>query len=340
MISFYPGPSQVRASVEGYLRDAFHSGILSQNHRGRQFQELLSKTETLFYEKLNVPAGYRLFLASSATEIWEILTQSFPDLGAVHVFNGAFGEKWFNYARFVKPACQAVRFGIEELPKDFDSAPIVCLTHNETSNGTALSFATLEKIRKQHAESLIFVDAVSSMAGVDLPWAGADVWFASVQKCFGLPAGLAVGLVSERALQMAALQSPNKHYNSLAAIMSNMDKHQTTHTPNVLGIYLLFRTLQDLPSISQIHAQTLQRAEFWRQTLKAKSYELLCKNIDAQSDTVFCVKSNDLKNLTEKCSAQGIELGKGYGDLKETTFRIANFPALDTEHLRLLADVL
>jgi phosphoserine aminotransferase len=52
-------------------------------------------------------------------------------------------------------------------------------------------------------DALIAVDATSSMAGVELDWQSADIWFASVQKCFGLPAGMAVMVCSPRALQYA-----------------------------------------------------------------------------------------------------------------------------------------
>jgi phosphoserine aminotransferase len=340
MISFYPGPSQVRAQMPEYFAEAYSQGILSQNHRSSRFEQLLRQTEALLIEKLNLPEGYRIFLVSSATEIWEILTQSFPDLPAVHIFNGAFGKKWFDYAHFIKADSQAVRFAIQEPLPEVGFSPIFCLTHNETSNGTALSDLTLQAFKVQHPESLIFVDAVSSMAGVELVWDCADVWFASVQKCFGLPAGLAVGVVSPKALKIAALQRENKHYNSLLSIMANMDKYQTTHTPNVLGIYFLFRVLQDMENMALVHQKTVQRAAFWRQTLSSKGYELLCRDVDLQSQTVFCVKSRELEALEARCNAAGIELGKGYGEYKKSTFRIANFPSLSEQQCKSLADLL
>ncbi|MDZ7649122.1 MAG: hypothetical protein U5K54_19230 [Cytophagales bacterium] len=63
------------------------------------------------------------------------------------------------------------------------------------------------------------------MAGIESKFQSADVWFASVQKCFGLPAGLAVMVCSAHKYNIY-MKSVNerKHYNSLAFIHEMMDK--------------------------------------------------------------------------------------------------------------------
>ena len=60
-------------------------------------------------------------------------------------------------------------------------------------------------VRAKYPDVLILVDAVSSMAGVEIrfdEW-GLDVCLAGVQKCFALPPGLAVCAVSSRAMARA-----------------------------------------------------------------------------------------------------------------------------------------
>ncbi len=338
--TFYPGPSQLWPQMQNYLLEAYECGILSENHRGKAFGELVAETKVLFAEKMNLPADYRLLFASSATETWQILTQAYLQTPALHIYNGAFGQKWLNYARELRPMTESLAFGIDEPMPVHSGSLIICLTHNETSNGTQVSVSRLELLRQSYPNALILVDAVSSMAGVELPWWLADVWFASVQKCFGMPAGLAVLVVSPRALEKA--QKSPLHYNSLIFIAEQMEKNQTTHTPNVLGIFLLNRVLRQMPNIRVYHEQTLSRAAFLRQALAEKGYLTLCKNPDCLSPTVFCVQSSleRTESLAQKCRERGLVLGKGYGNLAQTTFRIANFPAIDFEALQTLVALL
>ena len=66
-----------------------------------------SKTITLLKEKLDIPKDYTIFFTSSATECWEILAQSLIVTRSFHIYNGAFGEKWYDYTLRLKPAAQA-----------------------------------------------------------------------------------------------------------------------------------------------------------------------------------------------------------------------------------------
>ncbi len=75
-LSFYPGPSQLYPEVEGYLQDAYRSGILSMNHRSPAFMDMLSGILAAMHEKLAVPTDYEIYFTSSATECWEIVSQS------------------------------------------------------------------------------------------------------------------------------------------------------------------------------------------------------------------------------------------------------------------------
>jgi phosphoserine aminotransferase len=48
-----------------------------------------------------------------------------------------------------------------------------------------------------------------------------------------------------------------------------------------------------------------------------------------QSPTVLCVEAQPsiVAYIKKQAAKKGYTLGEGYGTLKETTFRIANFPA-------------
>ena len=59
----------------------------------------------------------------------------------------------------------------------------------------------IHKVAKQYPDKLIAVDAVSSAPYGDLDYRLLDIVFFSVQKLFGLPAGLGILIVSPRAIE-------------------------------------------------------------------------------------------------------------------------------------------
>lgn len=342
MITFYPGPSKVYPQVEKYISEGFASGLISANHRSEGFMHLLEQTISDLKFKLAVPAAYEVYLVSSATECWEIIAQSLLIDSSLHIYNGAFGEKWMEYTHRISLRTNDAAFGLNEtLLMDrsavFSRNELICVTHNETSNGTKIPENFLLDIRKK-VDNLIAVDATSSMAGVTLPWEHADVWYASVQKCFGLPAGLAVMIVSPKAIERAILVGERKHYNSLLFIRDNFLKFQTPYTPNVLGIYLLGKVMQQVPHITEVDQQTRRRAAEWYAFLPANGYRLVAENEGIRSDTVIAVRETKerIAQLKSEARQAGITLGNGYGKEKDTSFRIANFPAIDHAEIAAL----
>ena len=337
MITFYPGPSKIYPQVADYAAEALRNGIVSQNHRSPEFMDVVAETMRLLREKLGIPADYHIAFTSSATECWEIVAQSLTAETSLHATNGAFGEKWRQYAHRLKP------------PYSISEADVLCLVQNETSNGTQVPMPMMRRFRQEFS-GLIAVDAVSSMAGLQFDWTLADVWFASVQKCFGLPAGLAVLVYSPQALEQAERIGEQAHYNSLLFIHDNFRRFQTPYTPNGLGIYLLMRVLQQIPDIAVTDQLIRQRAAGWytffEQEMAGSPFRPLIgaddSNGSVRSDTVIAITgdSADIKAVKTKAKQAGLILGSGYGDWKENTFRIANFPAITDEETGKLKDFL
>lgn len=340
MISFYPGPSRVHDDIPRWTAEAARKGILSMNHRSPEFMKLVEETVSLLRKKLRVPKSYTVFFVSSATECWEIIAQSLIREGSTHVYNGAFGEKWFSYTKRLRPATQGIVFDMQEaLPKELltHTLPeLICITQNETSNGTAVAPAIISALQKKYHEALIAVDATSSMAGIDLDFSKADIWFASVQKCFGLPAGLALLICSPRSLEHARQLNERLHYNSLTFMAEMMSRWQTTHTPNVLGIYLLNKALAAMKSIRDIDKETTLRARAWFAFLKAHtSLQPLIRKSTVRSKTVITLEGDPafIQKLKHLALKRGLLLGDGYGEYKQNTIRIANFPAITNQEI-------
>lgn len=343
MTSFYPGPSEVYSRIPRYVQEAHQAGVLSMNHRSAACMALVKQTIAELKKKLRIPKSYTILFLSSATECWEVLAQSLVAESSTHLYNGAFGKKWLTYTQALKPAT-AVPFHHEtELPLAAYPGDVLCITHNETSNGTQVSMQLLKQLRQQNPKALLAIDATSSMAGVALDFSLGDVWFASVQKCFGLPAGLSVMVCSPRARARVQELNERQHYNSLRSQIQFMEKFQTTHTPNVLGIYLLYRVLQDLELIRVVSKRVHQQAAAWYGLLdQTKILQPFIKNKQVRSQTVVVVTANprQIKQVKTRARKAGLLVGEGYGELNDTTFRIANFPAIKPGEIKKLMTLL
>lgn len=109
-----------------------------------------------------------------------------------------------------------------------------------------------------------------------------------------------------------------------------MQAFQTTNTPNMLGIYLLGKAMNDALPIGEEAVLTEYKAKQLRDYFRNHaSCKLLIEDEELASDTVIVVKSNVEGILKIKLNAKsnGLLLGNGYGQWAKDTFRIANFPA-------------
>ena len=125
-----------------------------------------------------------------------------------HIFSGSFGKKWYEYAKYIEPKTFAHKLDADktvdveslQIGEEFD---LISITQNETSNATQVTNETIAAIANKYPEKMIAVDTTSSMAGIELDFSLADIWYASVQKCFGLPAGLGILIASPKAIAKA-----------------------------------------------------------------------------------------------------------------------------------------
>ncbi|MBV6644694.1 MAG: alanine--glyoxylate aminotransferase family protein [Cyclobacteriaceae bacterium] len=345
MISFYPGPSRVYSKVTEYIYEAYMDGIMSINHRSQDFMKLYADTRSVLVEKLDVPEDYQVVFVSAATECWEIIAQSLTRESSQHFHNGAFGKKWAEYTDKLTSQVVSTPFDLNEaLPVTAVdlTADVLCVTQCETSNGTYVSEATLKQLGDaRNTDQLIAVDATSSLGGVDINLRLADVWFASVQKCFGLPAGMAIMILSPDAVRRAEVLADKKHYNSLLWILENASKNQSHHTPNVLDIYLLYRTQLKSKGIAKTDHKLTERLKYWDQFFEDLDYfEWLVENPALRSKTVMALKCPEPEKVKKKARNADFVIGNGYGPWREDTIRIANFPAIKGKEIEGLSKLL
>ena len=339
MINFYPGPSKIYPDVSKYFMEGLSSGLFSMNHRSNAFHELYSSFKNTVKSYFDIPSGYEVSTLSSATEAWEVINQSFSHLDFHHYFNGAFGEKWKDYNSLINNKVSSQLFNFDKVldPSTIkDKEGVLCLTHNETSNGTFINDSILKKIRHNNPKALIAIDSTSILGGYAFDFTNIDICFSSVQKCLGQPSGMAVIITSEKV--KSYLNQTVLHYNDLKSILKNSEKSETTHTPNISGIYNLYRTLQNIKPLNEISEQTLQRKQSIIKIGTESNLSFISSNPEISSPTVISINLSGRSFIEVETAAlsKGLIIGKGYGKHKETSFRIANFPAHNSSEINIL----
>jgi phosphoserine aminotransferase len=350
--NFTPGPSQLYFTVADHARTAFKEGIPSLSHRSKLFEQVSREATEGLQQLLNIPTGYHIFFTGSATEIWERIIQNLVEKKSFHLVNGSFSKRFYEISQQL--GRNAVKLEAAEgkgypdeinVPSDVE---LIAVTHNETSTGVSLPLEMIYGLREKNPNALIAVDAVSSLPIPNFDLTKIDSIFFSVQKGFGMPAGLGVWIVNDKCIAKAeALLKKGisiGSYHNIPSLLSHAQKHQTPETPNVLGIYLLSKVVQDFlrKGIDVIRRETEYKSVLLYQTLD--KHELLSPFVTDkkfQSKTVIVANVQQYTDpLVKFLGTKGLVPGDGYGANKKTQLRFANFPAHSKEQYELLADSL
>ena len=351
-VTFNPGPSQLYFTVQDHVRSAFRENVPSLSHRSKEFESYFELATTGLRELLGIPQGFHVFFTGSATEIWERSIQNLVEDSSVHYVNGAFSKRYFEIAQQLKknPVRIAVAAGkgFTDSSQVAGQPEVIALTHNETSTGVSLPSTFINSFRDAYPDSLIVVDAVSSLPYPEFDFTKIDSLFFSVQKGFGLPAGLGVWIVNDRCIAKSeSLLSKGMSigtYHTLPTLLANSKKNQTPETPNALGIYLLGKVVQDMLNrgIRSIRKETEYKAAILYQALaKHALISPFVKESSFQSKTVIVADcGTHLKRIADHLSAHHFMAGDGYGEFKKEHLRFANFPAHSKEQFEMLVDLL
>jgi len=305
----------------------------------KKFKNLFKQTTEGLKKLLNIPADFQIFFVSSAVESMERIIQGCCHQTSFHIITGSFGKAWAKYAGELGKnvltytiATDTTEFPDLQIPKE---AEIICLTQNDTSTGFWIPPEKILALKKRYPNKLIAIDVVSSVPYVNIDFKFADAAFFSVQKGFGLPAGLGVLIVSPDVLKKTEALLKKKviigSYHSLKNLSEKALNLQTPETPNVLNIYLLNAVTRDMlkTGLAKIRKEIDEKAKIiYKFFENNKKYSPFIKTLEFRSPTtlVFDVKGKSEK-LRKKLAKKGYILGAGYGENKLNHIRIANFPS-------------
>jgi aspartate aminotransferase-like enzyme len=323
-------------------------------HRSKEFEAIFHKVEEqtrrLFLTKQRV-----FITASSGSGLQEAAVRNFAEQRLLCCVNGAFASRWYDVAVANGKQAEMLEFPWEEpvSPEAVADAlkgkgyEAVTIVHNETSTGLENPIREIAAaVRETSPDTLICVDAVSSLAGSKLEmddW-GLDMVLTSSQKCLALPPGLGLAAVSERAMAYAAKVQIRGWYFDLVRLEKHRLKDSTPATPAMSLIFALERQLErifaeGLEERFERHRQMAERVQSWA---LARGMKLFAPEGYRSKTVTTVVNENnlDITDLNKYLSQRDMRIANGYGALKGKTFRIAHMGEIQMKDLETLMEVM
>lgn len=341
---FIPGPIEVKKDV----LEKMSSPMIG--HRSKDASKLQrdisDKLKKLFFTNNEI-----LLSTSSGSGLMEAGVRCLTKERAAVFSIGSFGDRWHEMA--TSNGIEADLFKSElgkitspemvDVVLSTNKYDLITITHNETSTGVMNPIEEISKVVKKYPDVIFCVDAVSSAGGVkiDVDKLGIDVCITSSQKALGLPPGLAICTISERAIEKARTIKNRGYYLDLVQLYDTVKKkdYQYPSTPNISLMYALDYQLdrifeEGLENRFKRHMEMAEYTHVWAK----KYFDLFAEESNA-SITLTTVKNTrniSVKELNTELGNRGYAISNGYGELKEKTFRIAHMADLDMGDIKEL----
>ncbi len=324
------------------------------SHRSEEYKELHRETVEMLQKFIETENQIFLF-PSSGTGFMEASVRNCVEKRMLCCVNGSFGKRFSAVAISNGREVEKIEPSLGEpvTPDMLDDKLLKCpeveavsVTHNETSVGLINPLQRIADVVKKHGK-LLFVDAVSSMGGTELKvddW-GLDVCFSSSQKCFGVPPGLGVGSVSAEALKRSEVAKNKGWYFDFKLFEKYQGDAGTPMTPSIpqiSGLKRILKIIEDLGGKEKYFELYAERNKRIGMGVKKLGLPLFpCKGYE--SPTVTCINAPSHINgleVYQKMRERGFELAKGYGTVKDVTFRIGNMGHIELEDIELMLGAL
>ena len=348
---YIPGPTEVREDVlEAMCEPMF-------GHRMDRMTDLYTTIVEDTKEFLGTDNEV-VILTASGTEFWEASTLNLVDENILVPTCGSFSERHANVAErlgkdvdrleyewgeAIKP--EDIRETLETSDKQYD---VVATVMNESSTGVRNPVEEIGDVIADYPDTYFVVDAVSALGGdyVDIDEHNIDVIFASTQKAFAMPPGLAVCVVSDAAYERELETDSASWYGGFQRTLDYYDRKGQTHSTPAIPIMLAYRK-QMKYMLEEGHEGRDERhremAEYTREW--ATEHFAMFPEEGYESQTVACIENTQGIDVAETIETvdekYGMVFSNGYGSqLGEKTFRIGHMGEHDLESIKELTDAI
>ncbi len=339
-----PGPNELADRViRAMMRPAACPVFEEFQEFYEQTLDMLAQVFQTTNQVIPLPGSGRSGLEGAITSVLEpgdrtltIVTGYFGEL-AIRIANGLGGKAEAFHVPWGEP------IDLEAFAQKLAGGTykLVTMVHNETSTGAVYQAGEVARLAHAHG-ALFLLDAISSLAGADLPtdvW-GVDLVVGCNHKAIGAPIGHAYVAVSPRAWEvMEQRQTPcGSIYGNLLTWKAQPDAAVTggrtmKRPQGVFSAVHLFYALHE--ALSMVLEEGLP-VRFARHQVNARAFREGIQALDLRplahpqvaSPTVTCIplpggiaSSDFLRHLRQD---HGLATLPGIGDYRETTVRIGH----------------
>ncbi len=251
---------------------------------------------------------------------------------------GFFGERMLKIARCfgIEVEILESRWGRAVLPKEVKDRvsrgkyAAVVSTHVDTATGACAPVRQYAELFRD--ETIFILDGVCATGGIEEKmdeW-GVDVILSAAQKCFGAPPGLALLVLSERAMEKRKSMGPiPAYYGDLLnwlPVMKDPSKYFSTPCVNEIRAFTEATRIvleEGLEKRFHRHSQTAQAI---RTALSALGLSLFTEE-PFLADTLSVVKypeGIEDELFRREFAARGVIVAGGLGETKGTVFRMGH----------------
>lgn len=346
---FVPGPTWVRPEI----RQEMARPMIG--HRSAEFKDLFTRINRDLKE-LFATKQTTFVMTASGTGVMQAALENCVARRVLVTTCGAFSERWYNIA-------ESLGYEVDRLDGGWGHTidpdelgdhlarhhrahyDAVTITHNETSTGVTNDVAALTQvIREEAPDALVLVDSVSSLGGIPVAfdeW-GIDVCLASVQKAIALPPGITVVATSDQALARAKKHPYRGTYFDFIAYKEKADDDTVPSTPSIPHFYALAAQLEHILRGEGLAARFERHRQMRAITHERTArYARLAADPEHASATVTALTPVlPPDTIRAEMKSRGFTLGGGYGQWKDTTFRIGHMGDIPVADLEAMLDVL
>ncbi|MBA3853895.1 MAG: hypothetical protein C0503_05735 [Gemmatimonas sp.] len=348
---FLPGPTDVRPEI----LQAMAQPMLP--HRGPAFSALHARVvenlQTVFRTTRPVYA-----VSASATALMEMAIRGAPEGPILSLVNGAFAERFAAVAqacgrrvrRVVVPWGEIHPLGL--LERHLAEEPFAALTvvHSETSTGALCDLRAVTELSHRYGV-MCLADAVTSVGAgaVETDAWGVDFVLTGSQKALALPPGLGFAVASEAYILQAAVVPGRGRYLDPIEHEEAALRGGPPSTPAIPLFYAADLQLQQIVAEGlearwARHGEMQRMVEHWVIERQAEGVAITFQApAGARSPSVSCLSlppERDAKTVVATVEARGFTIGRGYGQLQDSTIRIGHMGDLRPEHLAPCLDAL
>ena len=341
---FTPGPTLLAPEVQSAL------GQPIPHHRSSEFRAVLMECRQGLQAFLGTSSDV-LLLACSGSGAMEagLVNVLSPGEKTLALVAGRFGERWVEIARahgFETVVLEAP-WGEAVAPERVAAAlradssiRAVCVQHSESSTGARHDVESLGRIVRDHGDTVLVVDAISSAGAMPLK---TDAWELDVvivgsQKALSLPPGLAFVAMGPKAWRHAERARSARFYFDLRREREGQAEGSTAFTPPIAHVVALHSVLAALATrggVDALVANAALLAAMTRAAVRALSVPLVAPRDYGDALTaLFPPIGLDAPAIIRGLQAEfGVRVAGGQGPLKGRIFRLAHlghYDAIDT----------